>query len=226
MTPLNDCHGATAITQTKLDARTGSLARIVPTDAIPGLAASDRALLRDLAVVQVISRDLTEQFHYARGGASRALARLEDAGILRAKPLYVAGERPMPVYRFATRAIAASWGDPVLPAGGHARMLHEILTARAYFALRRPLGFRIAAHLSEAEISLFESHRPDAVYVDTASGELVLVEADSGQYTPRQIREKLAYWRFSGFLRQVWVQPACIHAVPVPEVPGIRILRL
>ncbi|MHB8551808.1 MAG: hypothetical protein ACYDB8_12735, partial [Acidiferrobacterales bacterium] len=100
------------------------------------------------------------------------------------------------------------------------------LTARVYFALRRPLGFRVAAHLDDAERSLFELHLPDAVYPDAVGGGLVLVEADSGQYTVRQIREKVLYWFAAGFQRQVWVQPAGAATASIPENPGIRVLRL
>ncbi len=209
-------------------ARTGPLARIATTDAVLVLSASDRALFRDVAVVRLVSQDLIERFHYAyhSGGAARRLARLEEAGILEARPLYAVGRKPVRVYRFAARAIAAAWGDPAVPTVAQGRMLHEMLTTRAYFALGRPLGFRVATRLNEAERFLFESHCPDAVYPDRAGGRIVLVEADSGQYTARQIREKTRYWRSVGFPRQVWVQPAGTRTAPVPEGAGITLLRL
>ncbi len=209
-------------------ARTGPLARIATSDAVLVLSASDRALFRDVAVVRLVSQDLIERFHYAHrgGGASRRLARLEEAGILEARLLYAVGRKPVRVYRFAARVIAAAWGDPSVPTVAQGRMLHEILTTRAYFALGRPLGFRIAARLDEAERLKFESHCPDAVYTDRVSGRIVLVEADSGQYTARQIREKTRYWCSVGFPRQVWVQPAGTRTAPGPEGAGITLLRL
>ncbi len=187
--------------------------------------ACDRALFHDLAVVRFIARDLIERWHYdCSGTAGRRLARLEQAGVLCSRPLFAAGQQPVRIYRFTARAYAVHWGDPVPPAWAARRLHHEILTARAYFALNRPLGFRVAVHLDAAQRARFELHSPDAIYPQ--GDELVLVEADSGRYTARQIRDKMGYWRAAGFPHQVWVQPAQTAAARVPEGPGIRILRL
>lgn len=182
-------------------------------------------MLRDLAVVRFLPRDLIERYYYVRPRtAGRRLARLEQAGIVRSRQLFVPGDRPVRVYRFTARACATRWGDPVPPAWIPGRLPHEVLTARAYFALNRPLGFRLAVHLDTAQRAPFESHCPDAVYAD--GPRLILVEADSGQYTARQIREKMAYWCAVGFPWQVWVQPLRAAAARVPEGPGIRVFRL
>ncbi|MDA8362527.1 MAG: hypothetical protein M0Z84_01625 [Gammaproteobacteria bacterium] len=220
-----DCQGATAIIHSADVPKDRSIVRIATDDTIAALTTDDRALLRDLAVVRFIPRDLIERFYYARPRvAARRLACLEDAGILRSRQLFVAGTRPVRIYRFAGRAGAARWGDPVPPAWTPSRMAHEVLTARAYFDLKRPLGFRVAVHIGTAQRALFESHCPDATYAD--GSRLILVEADSGRYTARQVREKMAYWCAVGFLWQVWVQPLHAAAARVPEGPGIRVLRL
>ncbi len=189
--------------------------------------AADRALLRDLARIRVLPRDLIVPFYYPRRRvADRHLARLEACAFLESTLLHVASGRTQRIYRFAAAPVAAIWGDPVAPMCTTARLLHDVLTARAYFALGRPAGFRVAVHLPATPRWQFESHCPDAVFPDPGGRGPVLVESDSGQYTRRQIREKLGYWRCLGFGQQVWVQPADATAAPVPVLPGIRLLRL
>lgn len=190
------------------------------------LSWADRVLIRDLAVVQLISTELAEQYHYANADAKRALSRLSRGGLLRSGRLYVAGAKPARVYQFASRAIAAAWGGRLPPLGGGRTALHELLVARAYFALQRPADYRVATCIADAGRMLGDACRPDAVFTNAATGELVLVEADSGQYTVRQIREKMVRWRSLGLSEQVWVQPLGVRAARVPDVSGVRVLRL
>jgi hypothetical protein len=68
--------------------------------------------------------------------------------------------------------------------------------------------------------------RPDALYTDAATGEMVLVEADSGHYNQSQINAKVARWRAAGLTRQVWAQPQHASCAQVPALPGIDIMRL
>ena len=60
---------------------------------------------------------------------------------------------------------------------------HELLTSHAYFTLGRPHDFRLAARLNAADALRVGSCRPDAVFTDSDTGELVVVEADSGHYS-------------------------------------------
>jgi hypothetical protein len=104
--------------------------------------------------------------------------------------------------------------------------LHELMASRAYFELGRPDTFKLAANFSRAEIALCGSLRPDALYTDPETGELVLVEADSGNYRHHQIIAKMAHWRAAGLTRQVWAQPQHIRVAQVPALPGICVMRL
>jgi len=206
----------------------GTLIRVTASGKSFSLSAADCRFLRDLAVVQLISIDLAGHYHYAslKAGATRPLSRLEAGGILTSSRFYAAGEKPTHVYQFATRAIAAAWGGGLPVIGTKRTALHEMMTTRGYFALGRPADFRVAGRLSGGDIFQCGSRQPDAIYTDAANGELVLVEADSGHYTARQIREKVARWSILGLSRQVWIQPLHSGAARVPDVAGVQVLRL
>ncbi len=208
--------------------RTGKRIRDAASSPLLNLSQADRALLRDLAVVQLISANLAGRYHYPhlKDGAQRRLARLETGGLLAGRRLYVTGEKPARIYQFASREIARAWGGDLPVIGSKRTALHELMTARAYFVLGRPADFRVAVRMSDSDIFLCGSRRPDALYTDTATGEIVLVEADSGNYTASQIRDKAARWWALGLARQIWVQPAAGRAARVPEVAGVRVLKL
>lgn len=191
------------------------------------LLGADRAFLADLAKVQIISADLAEKYHYShlKGGSARSLQRLEAAGIIRSKVLRVPGEPVVSTFEFANRDVARAWGGALPVTGAKRTDLHELLTSRAYFVTGRPRDFRVAARMTAGEISLCGSCRPDAVYTDDATGELVVVEADSGHYTRRQILHKMVRWQTLGLTRQVWTQPKRASA-RIPVSAGIDVFRL
>ncbi len=208
--------------------KTGKSVRVAANGSHFNLSPADRAFLRDLAVIQIISPDLADRYHYPhlKGGAQRRLSRLEVSGLLASNRLYVVGEKPARIYQFASHAIAAAWGGSLPVIGSKRSALHELMTARAYFVLGRPADFRVAVRMSESDIFLCGSRKPDALYTDAATGEIVLVEADSGNYTSAQIRDKAAHWWVLGLLRQIWVQPLGTRVARVPDVAGVRLLKL
>lgn len=211
---------------TKRQPKTSRLLRITGQDVKLRLSAADRIFLADLAKVQIISRELTQTHHYAHLRSSDGtLKRLEAAGIITSKALHIAGEPSTRVYQFANQAVARAYGGGLPVTGAKRTDFHELMTARAYFALGRPVDFRVSARMSKTEIAMCGSMTPDALYTDEATGEVVLVEADSGHYTQRQIQKKLAVWRACGLSRQVWAQPRKVSA-KVPTSAGIEVLRL
>jgi hypothetical protein len=53
---------------------------------------------------------------------------------------------------------------------------------------------------------LIGSCLPDAVYTAQATGEMILFEADAGNYSKQQIQQKTLSWHRRG-LKQTWAQP-------------------
>ncbi len=208
--------------------KTSRLIRLAGTNANVRLSAADRGFLSDLARVQIISSDLADQYHYdhLKGGSAGSLARLEKAGLISHKIMNQAGSVPIRTWQFASAPIAKAYGGRLPVTGAKRTDFHELMTTRAFYALDRPGDFRLAAVMTRAEIARCGSHRPDAVYTDPGSGDLVLVEADSGQYSQSQIKDKMARWRAAGLTRQVWAQPARGVCSNVPRLPGIDVMRL
>lgn len=208
--------------------KTARLVRLAGTGANIRLSAADRGFLSDLARVQIISSDLADKHHYdhLKGGSAGSLERLEKAGLITSKTLNQSGSLPIKTYQFASEPIARAYGGRLPVTGAKRTDLHELMTTRAFYALDRPADFRLAADLTKTEIARCGSLRPDAVYTDPASGEMVMVEADSGQYTQSQIKDKMARWRASGNTRQVWAQPARGVSANVPALPGVSVMKL
>lgn len=207
--------------------RTSRLLKLADGPHTVRLLAADRAFLRDLAKVQIISNELANQHHYShlKGGSHRSLSRLESAGLLRSKTLRISGQPTVTVYEFANQAIARAWGGALPVTGAKRTDFHELVTSRVYFSLGRPEGFRVAARMTRDEVSMCGSCRPDAVYTDQESGELVLVEADSGHYSKKQIQHKMRLWKSLGLDRQVWGQPERA-AARVPVDAGITVITV
>jgi hypothetical protein len=212
---------------TSKNPRTARLLKLTGTTVKIRLLEADRAFLSDLAKVQIISNDIADKYHYhhLKGGCDRSLKRLESAGILRSTILRVPGEPTLITYEFANRHVARAWGGDIPVVGAKRTGLHELLTARAYFLMGRPNDFRVAARLTKDEVALCGTCRPDAVFTDSDTGELVLVEADSGHYTRRQILHKMVRWKSLGLSRQVWVQPKRAGA-RIPTGDRIAAFRL
>lgn len=207
--------------------KTSTLLRHAQSGVSVRLLGADRCFLRDLSRVQILSSDLADQHHYAhlKGRSNRSLERLETAGIITSKTLHIAGEKPTVIYQFANEAVARAYGGGLPVTGAKRTDYHELITSRAYFALGRPDDFRVASRMTRDEIDLCRDTRPDAIYTDPATGEMVVVEADSGHYTRRQIIEKVSKWSSAG-LRQVWAQPARGVTANAPSVHDVQVLRL
>ena len=208
--------------------KTARLIRLAGTNANVRLSVADREFLKDLSKVQLISSDLADKNHYShlKGSSGRSLDRLEKAGLISSKLLYQPGAAPIKTYQFADRSIAGAWGGKLPITGAKRTDLHELMSSRAYFELGRPATFKLASEFTKAEIAACGSMRPDALYTDVVTGEMVLVEADSGHYNQSQINAKVARWRAVGLTRQVWAQPQHARSAQVPSLPGIDIMRL
>lgn len=184
--------------------------------------AADRAFLHDLAKVGLIDGQSASTHHYAhlKNGSQRSLNRLVSAGLLQAQWLRFGDQRYL-TYRFANAKVAQAFGAVLPGVGARCSLTHEWVSARLYFHLGRPRDFRLASQFSERDLRLCGELRPDAMYTD-AHGETVFVEADSGQYTKAQIRQKMSRWQGQ---RQVWGQPAKAYA-PIPASAPVTVVRI
>lgn len=210
-----------------MNPRTARLKKLADNAGTLRLSVADRNFLQDLARVQLISDELAARHHYQhlKGAGRRSLARLENAGLLASKVLHIHNQPSVRVYQFASTELARAWGGRLPVTGAKRTDYHELIAARLYFDLGKPQDYRLAADMTHDEIAACGSCRPDAIYTDVETGELVLCEADSGHYTQKQILHKLTRWRALGLARQVWGQPRCA-AANVPTYPGIKIVRV
>ena len=117
------------------------------------------------------------------------------------------------ICHFSNKKIASLFGGDVPTIGAKRNALHEVITSKIYFAEGRPDSFILENDFSKSQKELFKVGQglvadreiclPDAIYIK--DGEMVVVEADSGQYTKSQIQAKQAAW--SG-MKQVWGRPS------------------
>ena len=178
----------------------------------------DKAFLLDLAKVKIVDIADADQFHYTdrKSGQSR-LDKFVELGLLERRQVRQPGRGQFFTYEFKTNEIAKKFGSSKLSIGAKRTALHEVICSKIYFGMDRPKGFTLVNDLSsneEKEIhqkiksnnyNLLEDSRsilPDAVI--KTSNSYVMVEADSGQYTQSQVRDKQISW--NGF-EQVWGQP-------------------
>ena len=208
--------------------KTSRLVNLAGTQATVRLSAADRLFLSDLARVQIVSSDLAAKHHYShlKGGSIRSLERLEKAGLINGRTLYNPRAAPVKIYQFANSSIASAFGGKLPVIGAKRTELHELMTSRAYFELGRPQTFKVASDFLKSEIAACGSLKPDALFVDEESGELVIVEADSGHYNKKQINEKINRWRNAGLNRQVWARPLSASCASVPLLSGIEVMDL
>ena len=179
------------------------------------LSDADRAFLSDLAVVRIIDESDADSHHFQgrKTKSSRRLDKLCDSGLLECKRVFQPGRGEFKAYTFKTDKIASLFGGKRPSIGAKRNALHECITSRLFFAEGRPDSFILEADFSKSQKDLFrvgqgvvagrEICLPDALYVSNG-GEIVVVEADSGQYTKSQIRAKQAAWVG---MKQVWGQP-------------------
>lgn len=209
--------------------KTERLTRLAGTNANIRLSEADRNFLKDLSKVQIISSDLADKYHYShlKGSSTRSLERLEMAGLIQCKMLYQSKAAPIKTYQYANKYVAGAYGGKLPITGAKRTDLHELMVSRAYFELARPESFRLAVDFSKEQIASCGSLRPDAIFTDSTTGETVVVEADSGHYSQKQINDKVSRWRAAGLTRQVWSRPmhSNSRSIQVPALPGIDVLR-
>ena len=171
---------------------------------------SDRKFLGDLARLNIITEQTAAEHCYDRARqdtVERSLNRLSDVGLLAKRDVVTPTGERWSAYEFADKRIAASFGGRVSAIGSKRTSFHECLVSNMYYQAGQPQDYRVESRFSKNDLDLFNggrATRPDAMYTSDA-GEVVLVEADSGQYTKAQIQHKMRIWR--GF-RQEWAQPA------------------
>lgn len=179
------------------------------------LSVDDRAFLADLAKVRIIDAADADRHHFGdrKTPAERRLEKLCEVGILERVTVNQPGRGKFKAYQFAHDRVATLFGGKRPVIGRKRNALHEVITSKIYFAEGRPSSFVVEGDFNKSQRELFqvanqtlsgrESCTPDAMFI--RDGEIVVVEADSGQYNKNQIVYKQAAWQ--GF-RQVWGQPA------------------
>lgn len=179
------------------------------------LSSDDRSFLADLAKVRIIDEKDAGQFHYTgrKTPASRRLDKLCDVGILESMTINQPGRGKFKAYTFKSDKVASLFHGKKPVIGRKRNALHEVITSRLYFAEGRPNTFVLESDFTKDQKALFEvaggtmqgrnACYPDALFIE--GGELVAVEADSGQYNKSQILNKQLSWQG---IKQVWGQPA------------------
>ncbi len=208
----------------KANPKTRKLLKISNSDRKFRLLQADRAFLRDLSRLHILSENLAGANHYQhlKGGATRSLRRLESAGIILREKRYIPGRGIDYVCQFSSQEMARAWGGRLPATGARRNEFHELITSELYYKTGRPKDFRLADQLTLSEVKAFHGHRPDAVFTDSETGQPVAVEADSGHYNKKQIMTKLSRWR--GY-RQVWGQPERVSAhVPTSANVYVHVL--
>lgn len=175
------------------------------------LSESDRSFFQDLARVKIVSAPDADSFHFSnhKTGGSKRLEKFVHLGLIEKQRIHHPGRGSYLAYSFANESFAKKWGGKMLVTGAKRTALHEVMVSKLYFATGRPETFKLESQLSDKERALFKKvgaskpMAPDAIFLD-GSGEVVAVEADSGQYTKGQVMNKMSAW--SG-IKQIWGQP-------------------
>ena len=197
------------MTRRTYNPRTARLAKIAGTENNKiRLTKADREFLTDLAKVQIISATQAADNHYAhlKTQGSRSIQRLVDAGIISSRNIFVTGQGRYKTFEFSSHEMAVAWGGRLPSTGNSKSDYHELITSEAYFRLGRPEDFRLSNKLTKSDQSLIGEYLPDAVYTDQITGEMILFEADAGNYSKQQIQKKTLSWERRG-LKQIWAQP-------------------
>lgn len=211
----------------KKNVRTRTLGKYIADSNIK-LSEADREFLRDLSRVHIIDeKDIRETHYKDRKDPLRRMERLCEAGVLEKVKVGQPGRGKFNAYTFASPQVAKLFGGKKIESASRRNALHEVITSRLYFKLERPETFTLESQFSNDLKNRFKltapsltdrmSAIPDATYIDS-KGEIVVVEADSGQYNKRQITSKQIAWK--GF-KQVWGQPERASA----RVSGAEVYR-
>lgn len=192
------------------------------------LSESDRAFFQGLARVRIVALPDADQFYYKsrKSGAQSRLAKFVKLGLLEKRLVHHPGQKSYYAYSFANDFFAKAWGGKCVTLGAKRSSLHEVIVSKLYFSAGCPESFRLESQLSSAEKAVFRPKGaqqpmvPDAVFQSEA-GQLVAVEADSGQYNQRQVRHKMSAW--SG-IQQIWGQPKRASA-RIQTGNGVSVVR-
>jgi hypothetical protein len=199
-------------------ARTGTIKKYLE-DGDIRLSKADREFLRDLSIVRIIDSQDAMKTHYQgrKTSPEKRLNKLCSMGLLKAHSVYQPERGVFKAYTFSNEKIASLFGGKLPVIGRKRNALHEVITSKIFFSLGRPEGFKLESDFTKDDKQFFEKNAllngmpadakkgfiPDAMCVQ--DGEVVIIEADSGQYTKSQIATKQACW---GGLKQVWGQPS------------------
>jgi hypothetical protein len=185
------------------------------------LSKADREFLHDLTKVKIIDEFDAKAFHYneRKTASTKRLDKLCKMGLLDSHSVNQPSKGTFKAYTFKTDKIAKLFGGSIPTIGRKRNALHEVICSKIYFAENRPETWTTESDFSKDQKSLFkvanktmagrDSCIPDALYIDK-EGEIVVIEADSGQYNKSQIINKQAAWTD---FKQVWGQPSKASAV-------------
>jgi hypothetical protein len=177
------------------------------------LSVNDKAFLKDLSKVQIIDvKDSEHHYLSNSGGSEKRLDKLCEAGILESKNIYNPNSGLTKSYMFKNDKIAQLFHGKKPKLNLRRSGLHDLIASKIYFAEGRPQSFVLESDFTDKQKELFKFGKgvvegrnvcyPDAFFI--SEGEIVLVEADSGQYTQAQINAKQAAWKG---MKQVWGRP-------------------
>lgn len=192
------------------------------------LSDSDRAFFQDLARVRIIGSGDANQFHYKKHhfGCKSRLEKFVRLGLIQKHSIHHPGKGHYYAYSFASHDFAKAWGGKTAVVGAKRTALHEVIVSKLYFAVGQPSSFKLESQLNSDERECFREKgaskpmAPDAIMRDEY-GNIVALEADSGQYTKGQVNKKMNAW--SG-IKQIWGQPlrAAARIVSTTSVSVMR----
>lgn len=190
----------------------------------------DKAFLQDLARVRLVGLKEAIEFHYG-GKADSCQKRLQTfvkLGLLNERTVTQPGRGKVDkCYEFASDRIAKLHGGRTAGIGAKRSDLHELLVSKTYFKLGRPDSYKLGDEMTALEkrallrpvLGEGEGITPDAYFV--RKGQIVLVEADAGQYNGRQVAHKQASWVNNA---QIWAQPEKANC-RIPRIGEIEVMR-
>lgn len=189
------------------------------------LSREDRSFLKDLSKVRIIDLKDANQFHYSarKNGGRNRLDKFANMGILVARDIHKPGCKSFRTYEFSNHKIAKAFGGKTAVIGRKRSALHETLASKTYFATGRPSTFKVSSDFNREDLQQFRDKTslnatlPDAMFFNE-KGEMVIVEADSGQYTKQQVLDKQIGWQG---IKQVWSQPLKASA----KITGAAVFR-